>query len=354
MSEDLPGAEFLIDEEFSSFIRPLDENERSRLEASIWREGCRNPLVVWMETGILLDGHNRYEICQAIGKQFETITVSLPDRAAARRWIINNQLARRNLTPNELSYLRGLKYEAEKLDVGRPGNSEKLSGLDTAARLANEYGVKDRTIRNDAEYARSIDILAKKEGPEFKIKALKGEYGKEQVVEAAKAEDWKAVLDSGSPDWWTPAKYMRAVREVMGGIDLDPASCEQANETVKAEAYYTEEDDGLNQIWFGRVFLNPPYGKEGPPFIEKFYIEYGSAVTEGIVLVNSRSTDADWYGPLFEGVMCFTDHRIDFDTPNRKAAGSTHGSCFIYFGPNEEKFAEVFAEFGNIVRRWPA
>jgi ParB family chromosome partitioning protein len=156
-----------------------------------------------------------------------------------------------------------------------------------------------------------------------------------------------------SNDWWTPKQYIAAVVEVMGGIDLDPATCLAANKTVGAKKFYTEDSDGLSQEWRGRVFLNPPYGKLGSAFAAKLYESLGSGVDEAIMLVNSRATDADWFQPCFNGVICFTDHRIDFDSPYEKPTSSTHGSCFVYFGPNEIKFADVFARFGNVVKRFP-
>ena len=97
-------------------------------------------------------------------------------------------------------------------------------------------------------------------------------------------------------------------------------------------------------------------GEAGPEFIEKFLHDFGSTFHEGIILVNSRATDADWFQPLFEGIICFTDHRIDFNSPHEKATSSTHGSCFVYLGKNQKKFAEVFSQFGaneppNIIER---
>ena len=160
------------------------------------------------------------------------------------------------------------------------------------------------------------------------------------------------MLQSMSNEWYTPVEYIEAVYEVMGGIDLDPASNYQANETVKASEFYAEEDDGLFQPWGGRVFLNPPYGKSGPAFVRKLVDELDNTVTEAIVLVNSRATDAEWFQAMFDGIICFTDHRIDFDSPEEKRTSSTHGSCFIYFGPNRAKFAKVFSRFGNVVRRY--
>lgn len=58
-----------------------------------------------------------------------------------------------------------------------------------------------------------------------------------------------------SNEWYTPDRYIQAVKEVLGSIDLDPASCAEANQTVGATDYYTKEDDGLEQYWKGNVFL---------------------------------------------------------------------------------------------------
>jgi hypothetical protein len=74
-------------------------------------------------------------------------------------------------------------------------------------------------------------------------------------------------------------------------------------------------------------------------------------VTEAVLLVNSNSTDTNWFQPLWEHVLCFTDHRIDFNAQAGNAGGSTHGSVFIYFGPKEAQFKKLFSRFGAVVKK---
>src|ERR1700704_1062136 len=102
-----------------------------------------------------------------------------------------------------------------------------------------------------------------------------------------------------STEWYTPPKYIEAAREVMGAIDLDPASCAAANRIVKATAYYTREQNGLDQSWTGRVWLNPPYGRTAKMeatrkstiglFVERLLQFYESGeVTQAIVLATTE------------------------------------------------------------------
>ncbi len=67
-----------------------------------------------------------------------------------------------------------------------------------------------------------------------------------------------ALFSANKGEWFTPPEIIKRVHAVMGGIDLDPASCAKANEIVGAKQFFTADDDALNRPWHGRVFVNPP------------------------------------------------------------------------------------------------
>jgi len=149
-------------------------------------------------------------------------------------------------------------------------------------------------------------------------------------------------------EWYTPAIYLNAARSVLGAFDLDPASCELANIRVNAKTYY--EVDGLKERWFGRVWLNPPYGKGLKLWVDKLVDEYESwAVPEAILLTNAN-TEASWFQPLWKYTKCFTDHRIRFiDQQGVQQSSPTRGNVFTYFGAHQDRFSEAFRQFGAIV-----
>ena len=142
-----------IDPEFARRLPPLTEEERGQLEANILADGCRDPLVVWAETGILLDGHHRLQICQKHGLQYTVVTVNLPDRAAALDWVDRNALGTRNLTRDQLTIIIGRRYLAEKGAQGGTGaNQYTQSGQNdhsakTAVAIAADHGVSEKTVR---------------------------------------------------------------------------------------------------------------------------------------------------------------------------------------------------------------
>jgi len=161
------------------------------------------------------------------------------------------------------------------------------------------------------------------------------------------------ISQSTSNEWYTPPEYVEAARAVMGAIDLDPASNHTAQAWIKASRYYTPDDDGLACEWCGRVWLNPPWGQLTGQFVSKLADELVRGhVEQAIVLVNAHATDTQWFSPLWDGLLCFTDHRINYLSSDEVgSSGSTHGSVFVYFGENHESFGKAFGRWGVLVRR---
>ena len=148
-----------IDEGFRRQIPSPSYEELAVLEQNlVISGGARDRLTVWR--GYLVDGHNRFEICTRLGLHYDTAELDLPDRESVENWIDTNQLGRRNLPPDVVSLIRGRIYNRTKKTVGRPeGNEDKMSILPTATKLATDYGVDERTIRRDGQFARAVDVV---------------------------------------------------------------------------------------------------------------------------------------------------------------------------------------------------
>jgi phage N-6-adenine-methyltransferase len=162
---------------------------------------------------------------------------------------------------------------------------------------------------------------------------------------------------TGNDEWYTPPQYIELARTVLGEIDLDPASCAKAQETVRAKQFFDKQHDGLSQEWRGRVWLNPPYSRALiGPFVTKMVEErIAGRVTAGIMLAHSY-TDPAWFHTAVEvaDALCFTRGRIKFvNNEIGEVAAPTLGQVFFYFGDDVDKFAAAFSEVGSVVSpRW--
>ncbi len=157
---------------------------------------------------------------------------------------------------------------------------------------------------------------------------------------------------TGENEWYTPPDHIERARAVLGAFDLDPASSEHANKTVQAARFFTMEEDGLRQEWFGRVWLNPPYSQPHiAQFMEKMASEYKSGRVKEAIVLTHNYTDTAWFhiGAKSCKAICFTRGRIGFLSPEGKRAAPTQGQAFFYYGENARAFAEHFASVGFIV-----
>ena len=104
------------------------------------------------------------------------------------------------------------------------------------------------------------------------------------------------MLSRSSPvEVWTPAPIIEAARVIMGGIDLDPASCAAANDTVRATRYLAAVDDGLSVPWAGRVWCNPPFADGGQRrFARHLLHEIERGAVEQAVLLGFWAGGSTW------------------------------------------------------------
>jgi hypothetical protein len=152
-------------------------------------------------------------------------------------------------------------------------------------------------------------------------------------------------------EFYTPAHIAEAARACMGGIDLDPASCTAANETIRAKRFYDMRDDGLKQPWFGKVWLNPPFGRFGPHFVKRAVNEFKLGnIEQAIILLKFTHLGTGWFhdSMTIPNLMCFPKKRINFTSTVIEVSTATFPSVLIGIGIERQRFEEAFSQLGSI------
>lgn len=152
-------------------------------------------------------------------------------------------------------------------------------------------------------------------------------------------------------EWYTPPGKVELVREVLGGIGLDPASCGRAQEWIVARRWFGEAEDGLKQRWLAdTVFLNPPFSNTSR-WVDKMISEYALGhFGSGILLVNANF-GYNWFNRLWESYPCCIGRlRIRFIREDGVEGGeSKRAQAWFYFGDDWGRFKAVFAREGRII-----
>jgi hypothetical protein len=361
-----------IDPEFKALIPPLAPEEYAQLEANILQDGCRDPLVVW--DGILIDGHNRHEICARRGLPFETAEMEFEGRDAAELWMIANQMGRRNIENIDKVPLLERKREIlaqqakERMESGRnqysPSENLPEATKETRDAVAAEIGVSGKTydalrkVSNEGTEELKQAVRDKKVGASTaaEIAHLPPDTQREiatlptrrEIVEEVK-KHVHVAQNSGENEWYTPPQFIESARIVMGSIDTDPATSAIANKRVKARCIFTKDDNGLEQEWTGNVWMNPPYAQPLiADFAEAVSSKYESGeIEQAIVLVNN-ATETKWFQrmAIASSAICFPSSRIKFLDPNGNPGAPLQGQAILYFGKNPTSFSAEFKKYG--------
>ncbi len=159
----------------------------------------------------------------------------------------------------------------------------------------------------------------------------------------------RVLTSQASVEWYTPPEIINLARIVLGGIDLDPASNDIAQQWIQATMYYTAETP-LQAPWTGRVFLNPPFD-DTPAWVERLEREYTCGdVAAAILLVNSAPGYVWWEDLWRRRPVCMLRERLRFWTAARKPGGQAKkGQTIAYFGHDTRAFIDVFGPLGRII-----
>lgn len=169
-------------DELKELIKPLQEDEYEQLKANILQNGCQDTIKIWQtfenvvnpdndfneEIFVLVDGHNRFKICNDNKIPYNISIMNFEALEDVKSFMIDLQLGRRNVSPLEVSYYRGLQYNRFKW-IGLQQESDEDSKK-TAVAIGEKYNVDERTIRRDGQFAEGLEMLAK----ELKSEILAG------------------------------------------------------------------------------------------------------------------------------------------------------------------------------------
>jgi ParB-like chromosome segregation protein Spo0J len=356
--------------ELYQLMPPLTEEEYSALKADIRERGILVPIEL-DELGHILDGHHRM---RAWG-ELQDEGVTLPDYPRVVRGGMTEQEKR-----NHVRALNLLRRQLSKEQRETQWAEMRKDGM-TYQAIADASGVSENTVRNSVPQncGTQPTTVTGKDGKKYPPKKKRKKkkppqtsfFATSEVAEKkAKAAAQKAaesdssasqqtqvtIFSSESKEYYTPPQYIEAARQVMGDIDLDPASNERAQEWINAGTFYTAGDDGLSQSWHGRVWLNPPYGTDKGQsnqgtWAQRLIEEYQAGnVTEGILLVKA-ALGYNWFEDLWiDWPVCFARERLSFIKADGSSDGqSKMGTAFFYLGSNTKRFHEVFRSFGRVI-----
>lgn len=321
--------EITIDHEFKALIPPLAAEELRQLEENILRDGCRDPLVVW--NSILIDGHNRHEICTRRGLPFETDELVFDDRSHAIEWIIRNQFGRRNLQP----YIRTklalvledmIAKRAEKNSGGRGKlipKSEKVSATHEIAVIA---GVGHDTVAK-------VKKIEAKATPQVKAKLASGEISINQAHKDIVKEEKRETKKQ---------ETLSAIEEITNTDDFKSV-CDIRNCSM---------DDlfkGLEGV--DAVITDPPYPEKYLPLYEELAKHCAKA---GIKIVAAMAGQS-YLPQIYAAMSKHLKYRwtLAYMTPGGQAVQqwqakvNTFWKPILLFGESEEWFGDVAVSKSN-------
>jgi phage N-6-adenine-methyltransferase len=158
-----------------------------------------------------------------------------------------------------------------------------------------------------------------------------------------------AAHSSAHHAWKTPQWLLKSLYKVFGTFDLDPCSpsAKRGSASARAKVYFTQADNGLSLSWHGRVFLNPPYGRELQAWTAKAKAEVSSGNAEMVCALIPARTDTSWWHRdiVNHATVLFLQGRLSFDDSGQSAP---FPSALVLWGASEKQVVSVVEVIPNV------
>lgn len=214
----------VVDEELKAYIDPLTPQEYEALERSILTEGCRDALVLWGD--LLVDGHNRYAICQSHALPFQTIqSTRFKNMEDVHLWMIDQHLGRRSVSYFQRGVLALRKREiiaARRANKQAPENTTGVAPWEDSPDDSNTESIAPLASREDiAKAARlssnqmvMIEKIQKQAAPELVAAVKSGSISLNAAAAVASlpAEEQVAAAVAGKDELKQAAKRVREAK----------------------------------------------------------------------------------------------------------------------------------------------
>lgn len=328
------GKTMLSHHQYADLFPMMSPDEYAELLADMDASGYDPAFPITIYEGQILDGRNRYRAAQELMLEPQYCEYDGDDPLA---FVLRCNLHRRHLNATQRAVIAARLANMQMGDNQYTGGSanlqtQKVSQADAAAM----FQVSPRTVATvKAVMDEAPDLLQAMEAGTMTAHGATVEIEKRRNVHFLSETD----------ECYTPPEIISRVIAALGSIDLDPCSNSKEAPNVPAASHLTREDDGLLHEWHGRVFMNPPYGREVVAWIEHLCTEYEAGRTTAAIALVAARTDTEWFRRLRNYPRCFIWGRLRFSNQENSAP---FPSMAVYLGPSLPAFLAAFADVGDV------
>ena len=284
-----------INKQFKNLIPPLDEEELKQLESNLVNEGWRSNerIITW--NGTIVDGHNRFNLCQKHNIKFQSEEKKFKDKNKVILWIIDNQLGRRNISSYAIGVLNLMKESILKpiAKLNKKGQGVSVINIDkinVQKEIAKQSKVSTGTIHKIKFIRDNADEETKKEllsgNKKLSINKVYTTLKRKEKVKEIKKElsnpklkkNKKYEIIYADPPW----KYNRNVGEGIAKEEYSVMDLDSIKEYLN-EKKILPEDNSVLFLW-----VTFPMLKEGLEVMEYWGFKYKTCGFNWIKLNKNR------------------------------------------------------------------